>query len=171
VKLKQGELHVLGWEWEMDLYNLIAETAKKSGVNLLFLQIPREIMEQQAATKGDIRFLELAYLEAEIKQPKKLAVQVELKNFIIPHVEFVPEQVRNKIRKWSDYIDYWSIDWNFQNDTFVQGWVAYRTRKQRKLPLISDLHSYDKPGKYRIAVRAIDIFCNDNLRIFDIELE
>ena len=41
-------------------------------MKLLLLQIPREVMEQQAAAKGDVRFFELAYLEAEIKQPKKL---------------------------------------------------------------------------------------------------
>jgi DNA modification methylase len=69
-KLKQGELHVLGWEWEMGLYDLMVEAAKKKGVKLLLLQIPREVMEQQAAAKGDVRFFELAYLEAEIEQPK-----------------------------------------------------------------------------------------------------
>ena len=71
-KLKQVELHALGWEWEMGLYDLMVEVAKKKGVKLLLLQIPREVMETQAAAKGDVRFFELAYLEAEIKQPKKL---------------------------------------------------------------------------------------------------
>jgi len=28
-KLKQGELHVLGWEWEMGLYDLMVEAAKR----------------------------------------------------------------------------------------------------------------------------------------------
>ena len=71
-KLKQSELHVLGWEWEMGLYDLMVEAAKKKGVKLLLLIIPREVMEQQASAKGDVHFFELAYLEAEIKQPKKL---------------------------------------------------------------------------------------------------
>ncbi|MEE9220592.1 MAG: hypothetical protein V3U34_03555, partial [candidate division NC10 bacterium] len=39
------------------------------------------------------------------------------------------------MKKWSDYIDYWAVDWDFQDDTFMQGWVAYRTRKERKLSL------------------------------------
>ncbi|MCX6842047.1 MAG: site-specific DNA-methyltransferase [candidate division WOR-3 bacterium] len=42
-KLKQGELHVLGWEWEMGLYDLMVEAAKKKSVKLLLLQIPREV--------------------------------------------------------------------------------------------------------------------------------
>ena len=167
-KLKQGELHVLGWEWEMGLYDLMVEAAKKKSVKLLLLQIPREVMEQQAAAKGDVRFFELAYLEAEIKQSKKLTAQVVLTDFVIPNTELIPEEVRSKVKKWSDYIDYWAVDWDFQNDTFMQGWVAYRTRKERKLPLTSDAHAYEKPGKYRILVKVIDIFGNDTSQAFDV---
>jgi hypothetical protein len=170
-KLKQGELDVLGWEWEMGLANLMVEVAKKKGVRLLLLQIPREVMEQQAAAKGDVRFFELAYLEAEIKKPKKLTAQVALKDFVIPNTELIPEDVRSKVKKWSDYIDYWAVDWDFRSDTFMQGWVAYRTRKERKLPLISDARAYEKPGKYRILVKVIDIFGNDTSQAFDVEVK
>ena len=171
VQLKQPELHVLGWEWEMGLYDLMVEAAKKKGVKLLLLQIPREVMEQQAAAKGDVRFFELAYLAAEIKTPKKLTAQVSLKDFVIPNTELIPEEVRGKVKKWSDYIDYWGVDWDFQNDTFMQGWVAFRTRKERKLPLVSDPHTYEKPGRYRILVKVIDIFGNDTSQAFDVEVK
>jgi hypothetical protein len=171
VKLKQGELHVLGWEWEMGLHDLMVEVAKKKAVKLLLLQIPREVMEQQAAAKGDVRFFELAFLEADIRQPKKLTMQVILKDFVIPNTELIPEDVRSKVKKWSDYIDYWAVDWDFQSDTFMQGWVAYRTRQERKLPLTSDQHSYDKAGKHRIIVKAIDIFGNDTSQAFDVEVK
>jgi adenine specific DNA methylase Mod len=170
-KLKQSELHVLGWEWEMGLYDLMVEAAKKKGVKLLLLQIPREVMEQQAAGKGDLKFFELAYLEAEIKSPKKLTAQVALKDFVIPNTELIPDEVRSKIKKWSDYIDYWAVDWDFQNDTFMQGWVTYRTRKERKLPLSTDLHAYEKPAKYRLLVKVIDIFGNDTTQAFDMEVK
>ncbi len=179
-KLKQGELHVLGWEWEMGLAGPnnevrrggpVQELAKHKGVKLVLLQIPREVMERQAAAKGDVRFFELAYLEAETKHPKALAVQVALKDFVIPNTELIPEEVRSKVKKWSDYIDYWAIDWDFQNDTFMQGWVAYRTRKERKLPLASDTHTYAKAGKYRVLVKVIDIFGNDTSQAFDVEVK
>jgi DNA modification methylase len=170
-KLKQAELHVLGWEWEMGLYDLMVGVAKKQGVKLLLLQIPREVMEQQAAAKGDVRFFELAYLEAEIKQPKKFTAQVALKDFVIPNTELIPEDVRSKVKRWSDYIDYWAVDWDFRSDTFMQGWVAYRTRKERKLPLTSDVHVYDKSGRYRILVKVIDIFGNDTSQAFDAEVK
>lgn len=59
------------------------------------------------------------------------------------------------------YIDYWAVDWHFQNDTFMQGWVTYRTRKDRKLALTADPHTYDQAGCYRLLVKVVDIFGND----------
>jgi hypothetical protein len=73
-------------------------------------------------------------------------------------------------KDWSDYIDYWAVGWDFQNDIFMQGWVAFRTRKERKLPLVSDPHGYDKPGRYRILVKVIDIFGNDTSQALDVEV-
>jgi len=180
VQLKQPELHVLGWEWEMGLAgpnnsyrkgSPMHEIAKAKGVKLVLLQIPREVMEQQAVEKGDVQFFELAYLEVEVKKPRKLTVEVTLKDFVIPNTELIPEDVRSKIKKWSDYIDYWAVDWDFQNDTFMQGWVAYRTRKNRKLALTSDPHTYEKPGRYRILVKVVDIFGNDTSQAYDVEVK
>jgi hypothetical protein len=60
------------------------------------------MQQHAAADDGDVRFFELAYLEAEIKQAKKLIVHVTLKDFVIPNTELIPEEVRNKVKKWSD---------------------------------------------------------------------
>jgi adenine-specific DNA-methyltransferase len=128
-------------------------------------------MEQQATVKGDVRFFELAYLEGEIKQPKKLTVQVALRDFVIPNTELIPEDVRRKVKKWSDYIDYWAVDWDFRNDTFMQGWVTYRTRKDRSLPLKSDTHTFPSAGKFRILVKVIDIFGNDTSQAFNVDVK
>jgi hypothetical protein len=177
--VKQSELHVLGWEWEMGLAGpnndyrrggLMHDVAKEKGIKLLLLQIPREVMEQQAVDKGDIQFFELAYLEAKIETPKKLSVQVTLKDFVIPNTELIPDEVRSKVKKWLDYIDYWAVDWDFQNDTFMQGWVTYRTRRDRTLKLASDPHTYERAGKYRILVKVIDIFGNDTSQAFNVEV-
>ena len=73
-------------------------------------------------------------------------MKVVLTNFVIPDTELIPEGVRDKVKKWSDYIDYWAVDWDFQNDTFMHGWVAYRTRQDRELELSSDRHIYDELG-------------------------
>ena len=168
IRVKRKELHVLGWEWEMGLQDLIVQEARNKGVRLVLLQIPREVMEQQAADKGDVRFFELAYLDAAIRKPKRLTAEVTLRDFVISNPELIPDDVRSKVDKWSDYIDYWAVDWDFRNDTFMQGWVAYRTRNDRSLPLTSDPHTYSKRGKHRILVKVIDIFGNDTSQIFDV---
>ena len=171
VKLRQKELHVLGWEWEMGLNDLMVNAAKAKGVKLLSLQIPREVMEQQAADKGDVRFFELAYLKAAMQTPRKLTAQVKLEDFVIPNPELIPEDVRSKVKKWSDYIDYWAVDWDFGHDTFMQGWVTYRTRRDRSLALVSDAHTYPKAGKYRALVKVIDIFGNDTSQLLDVRVK
>ncbi len=176
-RLKQTELHVLGWEWEMGLAGPndhrtpMSEIARQQGVRLVMMQIPREVMEQQAADKGDVKFFELAYLEIAVKKPKKLTATIELKDFVIPNTELIPEEVRAKVRKWSDYIDYWAVDWDFRNDTFMQGWVAYRTRKDRALALASDPHTFEKAGRYRALVKVIDIFGNDTSQAVEIDVK
>ena len=178
-KLRQRELHVLGWEWEMGLAGpnahlhkggLMHDVARQEGVRLLLFQIPREVMEQHEADDGIVRFFELAYLEATAEQVGGLAVQVTLEDFVIPNMDLIPDDVRTKIDKWSDYIDYWAVDWDFQNDTFMQGWVTYRTRWERTLSLTSDTHVYNQPGGYRVLVKVIDIFGNDTSQAFDVDV-
>ena len=139
------------------------------------LQIPREVMEQQAIEKGDIRFFERAALAVEIKtgkgvQPNASTATVTLKDFVIPTTVLLAEAVRSKVKRWSDYIDYWAVDWDFQNDTFTPGWVTYRTRKDRTLVLTSDPHLYEKPGTYQLLVKVVDIFGNETSQMVNIEV-
>ena len=166
----QGELHVLGWEWEMGLNDLVNQLAQQRHVRLKLLAIPREVMEIQAVDRGDIRFFELAHLDAAFVTDAKRGLGVELTDFAMSDADAIPEDVRDKVTKWSDYVDYWAIDWDFRNDTFMNGWVAYRTRRERKLPLESDRHTYPQPGNYAVAVKVVDIFGNDTTRVFPVEV-
>lgn len=146
-------------------------------MRLRLLNIPREVMERQAVERGDVRFFDLAHLEAEIveappspqpsppKGARGRAVKVRLTDFVIPDTDLIPDEVRAKIHKWSDYIDYWAVDWDFQHDTFMNQWQAYRTRKVRKLDLESAAHTYEQPGTYRVLVKVVDIFGNDTSRL------
>jgi adenine-specific DNA-methyltransferase len=166
----QRELHVLGWDWNAEKCGLMIEAARRKGIKLLLLRIPQEVMEPQAVAKGDLRFCPLAQLEAEIEQPMPLTARVVLKGFVISNPEWIPEDVRNKPDKWSDYIDYWDVDWDAQNDTFKPGWAAYRTRKDRELPLASTVHAYQDAGRRSIVVRAIDIFGNETTQALEVEI-
>ena len=156
---------------ELQSGSLIHRIAKGHGVKLRLLQIPREVMEQQVTDQGDIQFFELAYLEAKIEpgaRPRER--RVSLTDFVVPNPDSVPQDVRDKITKWTDWIDYWAVDWDFRRDSFTQGFVAYRTRKERKLDLISDPHTYEEPGRYQVLVKVVDIFGNDTSRAEDIKV-
>jgi len=172
--LGQKELHILGWEWEMGMNDPIIRHAQAEyGIGLRLLSIPREVMEKRAVECGDIRFFDLAYLEAEVIPAAKMkrGVQVELNNFVIPDTDLIPEEVRARITKWSDFIDYWAVDWDFRHDTFMNQWQTYRTRTQRKLELVSGTHTYPASGRYRILIKVVDIFGNDTNRLLEWEVK
>jgi adenine-specific DNA-methyltransferase len=166
IQLQGKELHILGWEWEMGLIDTLTDFANSKGVKLNAFQIPREVMEEEAARKGDIKFFELSYLEAAISKSKSseefLCV---LSDFVIPNPELIPEEVRSKVKTWSDYVDYWAVDWDFQNDTFIPDWMDYRTKNERLLKIKTTAHKYDKPGEYKVMVKVVDIFGNDTTKI------
>lgn len=147
----------------------LEELQKVKGIGSV-APVALRIMEQQAVDKGDIQFFELAYLEVDIQTPKKLTATVELKDFVIPNTELIPDDVRAKVRKCSDYIDYWAVDWSFQHDTLIQGCVTYRTRRDRTLALTSDPHEYEARGRYSLLVKVIDIFGNDTTQAFEVEV-
>jgi len=165
----QKELHVLGWEWEMGLNDAIQEVAKQMGVRLKLRIIPMDAIDPQAVGKGDIKFFELAYFKTDIES-KGLKVKVKLEDFVIPHTDLIPPDVKESIKKWSDWIDYWAVDFEFQNDTFNNGWTSYRTKQERKLRLVAD-YEYPKAGTYKIFVKIIDIFGIDTSQVYEIKVK
>lgn len=168
-----GGLDVLGWEWELGLHDTITDEARAEGVNVRLLIIPREVMDRRAGEKGDVQFHELAYLKTSL-ETSGLQVVVRLDDFIIPNPELVPDEARSRIKKWSDYIDFWAVDWNYgaagEGDVFHNEWQTYRTRSAPALILLSEPHVYEAPGTRRILVKVIDIFGNDATQLREVEL-
>jgi len=94
-------------------------------------------------------------------------VSVTLEDFVLPNPDLVPESVRDKIGSWSDYVDYWAVDFTYGRstdsagaDTFRNQWQSYRTRADRRLELTAT-HDYDEPGTHTVLVKVVDIFGND----------
>ena len=159
-------LDVLGWEWEMGLNEIVRNEAANMGIDLRLLVIPREAMDKRAVEAGDVHFYELAHLDLQVKQ-QGLSVTVALKNFIIPNPELIPPEVRDKIKRWSDYIDFWAIDWNYRDDVFRNQWQSFRSRKYPVLQTEST-HQYEESGTYKILVKVIDIFGNDTTKLLEV---
>ncbi|WP_081372238.1 DNA methyltransferase [Dehalococcoides mccartyi] len=168
-KIKQEKLDILGWEWEMGLHDVIEAESKRSGMHLRLLQIPSEAMDKRAVDAGDVHFFELAYLQVEAETKDK-EVRIKLKNFVMPSQDLIPDEIHGKIRKWSDYIDYWAVDFEFNDDTFHNLWQDYRTRSKRDLSLTSDWHDYKKTGRFKVLVKVFDIFGNDTTHLLEVRV-
>ena len=90
---------------------------------------------------------------------------------------------------WSDWVDYWSVDFNFESKreiirvhnpdsgeleeqwsgdyVFENEWQSFRTKKDRSLELTSIAREC-QPGPRKIAVKVVDIFGNDTMKIVEV---
>lgn len=173
------ELHCLAWEFEMDLKMVCAELEAATGVKIRLFHIPREIMERNRTNPPP--FFEMATLRAEPVYRSvpggKRGVDIKLVEFI-PSLAEVPEKEREALQERAiksgfDFIDFWAVDFDYQpGHPFEHHWQAYRTRKNRKLPLVSDhqFDKYDKPGKHLACVKVVDVFGVDTSITVEVEI-
>jgi len=211
---------VLGFEFEMGLKPYIEQEMKDAGVNLKLKNIPREIFDRRAIEKGQVKFYDVAYLEVEpVIKNKTVKVKLKdfITSFTQDDLEEIEQSMKkgsNKVviedgsivklikdksgifkrevltKKWTDWIDYWAIDFNYQdkkeiirvgrsgevkevwtgNYIFENEWQSFRTKKNTKLEFISAPYTYEQADRYKIAVRVVDILGQDTLQTIDIEI-
>jgi len=159
---------LLGWEWEMGLHDTITERARRRGLDLRPRQIPREVMERETA--DEVRFFDLAHVDLDVRRQGHEACVV-LKDFVIPNEHVIPPTVRERLTAWSDLIDYWAVDFDYDHEVFHNRWQAYRTRQEPKLATQSDWHEYAEPGQHAIVVKIIDIFGNDTTKLAEVRIK
>ncbi|MGC8912189.1 MAG: DNA-methyltransferase, partial [Nitrososphaeria archaeon] len=177
---------ILGWEWAYEVNELAKELAKKNGIDLRLIQIPSINEIKSALTGFDlkllkipeqviekdvlpyIRFHEVAYLELETKVRGK-EVTLQITDFQLPPSKELDE-IKDKIKRFSDLIDYWSIDWDYDGSTFRNQWQSYKTKKNNEIDLEAK-HVFKEKGKYRIMVKVVDIFGNDANKVVEVVIE
>jgi site-specific DNA-methyltransferase (adenine-specific)/adenine-specific DNA-methyltransferase len=103
--------------------------------------------------------------------------------------EIVKREILTK--NWTDWIDYWAVDFNFESKkeiirvknektgeiedvwtgdyVFENEWQDFRTKKKRELVLETPSVEVGK-GKRKIAVKVVDIFGNDTMKIIEINV-
>ena len=177
------------------------------------------IFNEKAVKSGQVKFFDVAYIEVKphIKNKK---FSIELKDFQVFYNEdnFEIEDklgksssrliiesgkiievskdkngiIKNKIltKKWYDWIDYWSVDFNFEskpeiikflnkkqdieeiwtgNYVFENEWQSFRSKSNEKLELRSSEKEISA-SKVKIAVKVVDIFGNDTMKTMDVKL-
>lgn len=169
---KQGPsvngLDILGWDFAFELNEVAKQQAAQTKVQLRFYRIPRDVMDKRAVEQGDVHFFELAALSVDAKLDKR-SLTLALTDFVIP-VDDVPEDVQKAIRHWSQWIDYWAVDWDFKGDTFHNEWQAYRTHNDPEL-LKQGQHTYETAGAYTVVVKVIDILGNDTTKAITVKVK
>lgn len=181
---------MLGWDFAFEINEVARQQAAQANVNVRFIRIPRDVMDKKAVEQGDIKFFELAALSVDVNvvganprvrpgqtrnggQTRGSAptrdVTLTLTEFVIPPDD-VPQDVQKAIKHWSQWIDYWAVDWDNHSDTFHNEWQTYRTRQDSELQK-SATHHYEAPGEYRIMVKVIDILGNDTTKVMMVEVK
>jgi adenine-specific DNA-methyltransferase len=162
-----SRIDVLGWDFAFELNEVAKQQAALANVDLHFVRIPREVLEKRAVEQGDIKFFELAALAVDVHRQDR-TVTLELKEFVIP-LDDVPDDVQRAVTHWTQWIDYWAVDWNNHDDTFHNEWQTYRTRKDPSLQKSAG-HMYEDPGCYAVVVKVIDILGNDTTKTLQVEV-
>ena len=146
---------ILGFEYEMGLFPTIQEEAKAKGLRLSYKQIPMEVFDKRAVSKGEIVFHDVAYIEFKPHfNGRKLSV--ELTDFAVFYNEDnlnidetlgngkskvvvengqIVEKEKDKdgiisetilTSNWHDWIDYWSVDFDFESKPEV---IKFKTEE------------------------------------------
>jgi len=62
-------------------------------------------------------------------------------------------------------VERWTGDYIFENE-----WQSFRTKKDRSLDLTSAFNEFLTKGSHKIAVKVVDIFGNDTMKVIEINI-
>lgn len=172
---------ILGWNFVFDIAEIIKEY-NTSQVEVLVIppdllsQLSKNASYKKLIESGKVRFSSLQYLTIKEPNIKKISVEteeltIELDNYVLLSPDALPLDDKNKAvlqdviaREPLALIEYWSIDPDFDGETFRSKWQDYRENtfndgdelrvcKQAILsvPTISG-------KKRKICVKAVDVF-------------
>ena len=136
---------ILGFEFEMGLFPNVLDEARAKGIDIAPKYIPAEVFDKRAVEKNQVVFHDVAAIEVKphvrknsvaveltdfsvfYSQDSIASVEATLKNKgskivaekgQIVKVSKDPMGIVKRDRltkKWTDWIDYWAVDFNFEN--------------------------------------------------------
>ncbi len=228
---------ILGFEFEMGLFPNVLDEARAKGIDISPKYIPAEVFDKRAVEKNQVVFHDVAFIEVKPHVKKNTVAMeltdfsVFYSQDSIANAEATLKNKKSKIvvekgriikvskdkdgivrrealtRHWTDWIDYWAVDFNFESKKeiirvnrgkgaqiridgkvepsqltlddyeevwtgdfiFENEWQSFRTKKNRTLELRSVFHEC-APGRRKIAVKVVDIFGNDTMKIIDLNI-
>ena len=229
------KVDILAFEFEMGLFPNIQEEAKTKGIDLSLKYIPRDVFDKRAIEKNQVVFNDVSYIEVKpLYKGKSIAIELtdfsvfynqdsiknaeeSLKNggsrIVVENGKII-KVTKDKsgiiekellTQKWTDWIDYWSVDYDFESKkenirvekeknikqtgklnaedykkeyeeiwtgdyVFENEWQTFRTKKNREIDLKSNFKEL-LPGKHKVAIKVIDIFGNDTMKIIEVNIK
>lgn len=171
---------VLGWNFAFDIGATI-QGLNKSECEVLV--IPPDLLDMlrkkgyaDLVNSGKITFSSLQYLT--IKRPLvvpanedgKVKITVELDNYVLLSPDSLPldDKAKAKVQQVMaerplDLIEYWSIDPDYDGQTFRSVWQDYRENTANdgdalRVVTSAEIITSARPGKRKICVKAVDVF-------------
>jgi DNA modification methylase len=212
---------ILGFEFEMGLFPNVLDEARAKGIDVSAKYIPAEVFDKRAVEKNQVVFHDVSFIEvkphtkknsvaveltdfsvfysqdsianAEATLKDKSSKIVVEKGQIVKVTKDAKGVVRRErlTAKWTDWIDYWAVDFNFESKReivrvknektdeweerwtgdyiFENEWQSFRTKKDRALELTSVFQEC-LPGRRKIAVKVVDIFGTDTMTIVEVTI-
>lgn len=215
------KVDILGFEFEMGLFPNVLDEARAKGIDITPKYIPAEVFDKRAVEKNQVVFHDVAFIEVKphvkgnsvaveltdfsvfYSQDSIANAEATLKDkgsrIVVERGQIIKvSKDKNGIvsretltESWTDWIDYWSVDFDFENkreivrtknpDTgeweeswtgdyiFENEWQSFRTKKDRSLELMSVAHECAS-ARRKVAVKVVDIFGNDTMTIVEVNV-
>jgi hypothetical protein len=144
-KRQVTKVDILGFEFEMGLFPNVLDEALAKGIDIAPKYIPAEVFDKRAVEKNQVVFHDVSYIEVRphvdgdrvaveltdfsvfysqdadeaieaTLKPKSSKVVVRQGQILKIHKDKESIVTREVLtQKWSDWIDYWSVDFNFES--------------------------------------------------------
>ncbi|HQS51348.1 MAG TPA: site-specific DNA-methyltransferase, partial [Daejeonella sp.] len=219
------KVDVLGFEFEMGLFPNVLDEAKEKGIDIVPKYIPTDVFDKRAIERNQVVFHDVSFIEVKphiknnsvaieltdfsvfYSQDSIAAAEAGLKDksskIVVDKGQIVKVTKdkdgiisrENLTKEWTDWIDYWSVDFNFEskkeiirikrsesrqdNDDYEEVWTgdyifenewqSFRTKKDRTIELTSVTQELPS-GRRKIAIKVVDIFGNDTMTIINISV-
>ncbi|MCH5178571.1 MAG: site-specific DNA-methyltransferase [Prevotellaceae bacterium] len=179
---------VLGWNFAFDISQAIQ---RYSDANVEVLVIPPDLLDklskkgfQKLIAAKQVRFSTLQYLKAKpvvlTRQGEDDELDIELDNYVLLSPDNIPldDCDKQKLQRLIEsdplsLIEYWSIDPDYDNETFRSTWQDYRENTDNDN---DPLHCVYKTrlrvphkAERRVCIKAVDVFGFESQVVVDVK--
>ncbi len=153
---------ILGFEFEMGLFPNVLDEARAKGIDIAPKYIPAEVFDKRAVEKNQVVFHDVAAIEVTPRVKKNgVAVELTDFSVFYSQDSMPPRRPRSKdksskivvekgqivkvskdkngiisrerlTRKWTDWIDYWAVDFNYESKREIMRLPLDRAKQSRR---------------------------------------